>query len=126
MQIDIFTLCDNAQNYDGKAVIVGTFNQINSNKFPFVYTPSFSIVGRIGYEIGGEKDFKLSFLSPEGKLMVPPFIWKTTVVAEEGKLGYIDFNLLFNQIHFDVPGTYIFRLESDDIQRELPLYLMRS
>jgi len=46
MQIAIFTLCDYAQNYGGKSIIVGTFNQISSKSFPFVHN-TFSIVGRI-------------------------------------------------------------------------------
>ena len=34
MIVDIFTLCDSAKEYQGKLVIVGTFNTISAIQFP--------------------------------------------------------------------------------------------
>lgn len=34
MQIEIFTICDNAQVYAGKAVVMGAFNQLKAKKTP--------------------------------------------------------------------------------------------
>ena len=47
MKVDIFTLCDSAQEYNnGKLVIVGTFNSIYAKNFPTDY-PEFALVARI-------------------------------------------------------------------------------
>lgn len=126
MQIDIFTLCESSHNYNGKIIIVGTFNQINSNQFPFVYNSSFSVVGRIGYDKEGKKDYKLSFLSPEGKNVIEPLKWQADVKNTNNRIEYVDFQLTFNQIEFMLPGTYLFKLESEGIERVLKLYITKN
>ena len=45
MDIQIFTLCDSAQEYNGKLVIVGAFNEITASSFPAVH-PEMAIVVR--------------------------------------------------------------------------------
>lgn len=46
MEYEIFTICDNAQNYNGKLVIVGTFDTIFSQSFPLTYD-AFSLAVKI-------------------------------------------------------------------------------
>ena len=46
MKLDIFTFCDNAQDYNGKLVIVGTFNRISLPNIPGPAAP-FSVAARI-------------------------------------------------------------------------------
>lgn len=124
MQIEIFTVCDNAQNYQGKTVIVGTFNKIISKQYPFVYQ-GFSIVGRIAYEECGEKEYTLSFISPTGINVIEPLNWKMHVNANEG-VEYADFALALNQIRFEAPGIYEIKLETEELTRIFKLYLVEQ
>ncbi len=125
MQIEIFTVCDNAQNYQGKLVIVGTFNQIRSNKFPFIYG-GFSIVGRIGYETEYNENFNLSFIDPNGKNVIDPLTWDSLVKVIDNTTGYADFNMALNQIQFETPGTYQIILKTKEEKRIFKLYLVEQ
>ena len=46
MKVDIFTLCDSAQEYGGKLIIIGTFNSIYGKEFPTLH-PEFALVARV-------------------------------------------------------------------------------
>jgi hypothetical protein len=46
MEIEIFTLCDFAQDNSGKLTVVGTFDGIHSKQFPFVQA-NFSVACRL-------------------------------------------------------------------------------
>lgn len=122
MQIEIFTLCDTAQSYQGKLVVVGTFNLITANSFPILYN-GFSIVGHIAYEEGGDKDFKLSFISPDGKNFIEPLSWKANVDVKEDTTSYVDFNIAVNEVKFENPGIYKIILETEGQNRVFKLYL---
>ena len=49
-KIEMFTFCDFAQEVQGKLTIVWTFNEINSQNFPFVYDRPFTLVARLNYQ----------------------------------------------------------------------------
>lgn len=127
MEVEIFTLCDNAQIYDGKLVIVGTFNQITSVVIPTIY-PFFSIVGRISYEYTeiGVKPYKITFSDPDGTDVFPPFEWKADVKVEPNKIGYINFNINLNQINFTKVGLYKLHLQSEGIDRIFKLFVVEK
>lgn len=80
MDTDIFTLCDFAQDVQGKITIVGTFDTIWAHEFPATQ-PVCSIVARIRYNANevGQHSFKISFLSDSGEEFAP---------ALSGKLGF--------------------------------------
>ena len=124
MQIEIFTVCDNAQSYQGKTVIVGTFNKIYSRKFPMKY-PNFSIVGRIAYEESGLQEYTLKFISPSGENVVEPLNWKMNVKAEK-EVGYADFIMSLNDVNFKEPGIYIIELHTKEGVRTFKLSLIEK
>jgi len=45
MEIEIFTLCDFAQDNNSKLTVVGTFDSIHSKQFPFVQQNFYAFVG---------------------------------------------------------------------------------
>ena len=127
MIIEIFTLCDNAQVYDNKLVVVGPFSQIISGSFPATH-PSFSIVGRISYEHeeNGTKTFKLTVSDSDGNDLISPFELKAEVKVEPNETANINFNVNLLQTQFDKPGIYKVRLISEDIDRTIKLYVIEK
>jgi len=127
MNIEIFTVCDSAQTYDNKLVIVGTFNQITTNELPITY-PSFSIVGRMCYEYTemGTKQYRLTLSDPNNNDIVPPIEWKAAVKVEPDKNAYINFNINLNQIQFSKVGIYKLHLLSEGIDRIFKLFVVEK
>lgn len=116
MNIDIFTLCDSAQQYDGgKLVIVGTFNNIYATKYPTML-PSLSLVSRIVFEEeeNGIHDIEVcikkrdseTFIFPTGKMEA-----NTSSAIGERKAV----NLIVNGNNVVIPseGTYSVILKID-------------
>jgi len=67
MEIEIFTLCDFAQDNNSKLTVVGTFDSINSKQFPYVHG-NFSVACRLRFsekEIG-IRDMRLRFIDGKG------------------------------------------------------------
>jgi hypothetical protein len=124
MQIEIFTVCDFAQNYGDKLIVTGTFSFIKVESFPAVH-PALSIVGRFAYDDTecGEKDYKLEFKDPNGNDIVPPANWKVLVQVEKGKIGYSNLIFSFTQLQFNLPGIYKIRFQTDGIERVFKLFI---
>ena len=74
MQIEIFTICDYAQVYAGKAVVMGAFNQMKAQKLPVV-VPNLTLAVRVSFEKeeSGDKTFYFYIKNPDGTLLVPEF-----------------------------------------------------
>lgn len=125
MFIDIFTLCESAQEYSGKLVIVGTFNQIVADKFPFAY-PELAIVARIGFnkEEKGIHDLELSMKKNDEEIYL---INPTQMNADNSKAeeDYTFLNLIFkgNNVTIPSPGTYKVTLKIDNQIKESELYV---
>ena len=122
MQIEIFTMCDSAQDYMGKLVIVGTFNHIHTNVLP-VMSPGFSIAGRIEYTEGGVKGYKLSIKDPDNNDFIPSHNWSSEVKMENEHIGHTNFCLSLNQIVFNKAGMYRVILETEDVSREYKFFV---
>lgn len=116
MKTDIFTLCDSAQEYGGKLVIVGAYNNINANKFPF--NQSLSLVARIIFdeaEKQGEHNMEFYvkkkdedvYLLKDGKLNIN--------IANFGEHNSA-VNLIIKTANVLIPsaGSYIVYLKVDD------------
>lgn len=125
MFVDIFTLCESAQEYEGKLVIVGTFNRIIAGNFPVAY-PEIAIVARIGFskEEKGMHHLELS-IKKEGEdiyLMNPAKMDADNSNAQD---DHTFINLIFkgNNIAIPSPGTYKVILSIDGQVRESDLYV---
>jgi hypothetical protein len=128
MEIEIFTLCDHASDFQGKLVIVGTFDVIFSKTFPAVH-PSCAIVCRIRFsdkELGQHK-LKLKLIDSSSKDIVPPIEGDMNIEKPKtGQSATINFLLNLAQLKFDDQGRYSFELYIDDEWvRGLPLTLTK-
>lgn len=126
MIVDIFTLCDSAKEYQGKLVIVGTFNTISAIQFPATH-PELAIVARIvmGNLEKGKHTLKISIKKEnEDAYLVNPFnmdIDNSNLQTEVGNL-----NLIFNVNNLLIPsaGKYVVTLEIGELVKESTLYVV--
>ncbi|RYY97720.1 MAG: hypothetical protein EOO11_10065 [Chitinophagaceae bacterium] len=117
MEIEIFTICDHAQDTGGKLFIIGTFDMINSPAFPMVY-PAFTIAGRMRFsrkEIG-EHSFRIRALDPQGKELIQPIEGQIGIGEPAPFADYASTNFVINlqQVKLEYPGTYTFELYIDE------------
>lgn len=128
MEIEIFTLCDFAQDNSGKLTVVGTFDGINSKQFPFTQA-NFSVACRLRFaeKETGTHDMRLRFIDIDGKEILQPIQGQMNIPKPiNGQ--YSTINLVFNlsQIKFDKAGRYSFELYIDDEWTSgLPLFISK-
>ena len=120
MQIEIFTICDFAHVYAGKAVVSGSYNQLTVKALPVV-VPNLTLAVRIAFEKeeSGDKTFLFSLKNPDGTLLVPELkceAKQNQPVQKQGAITTFDLNLAFGNVKFDQFGTYtvIMKFEGKD------------
>lgn len=128
MTVDIFTLCDSAKEYQGKLVIVGTFNTIVANQFPIIY-PELAIVARIimNQEEKGEHSLEISVKKKnEDIYLINPFKLEVNNNGLEAEIGNV--NLIFNANNISIPseGKYIVTLKIGDTVKESALFVNKQ
>ncbi|MEI9958962.1 MAG: hypothetical protein WDM90_22210 [Ferruginibacter sp.] len=129
MEIEIFTLCDFAQDNNSKLTIVGTFDSIYAKQFP-VQHPACSVACRLRFSTKeiGEHHFKLRLIDADGKEMIQPVEGNMNIQGTpNGQLVTINFVVNFNQLQFPKAGRYSFELYLDDDWKSgLPLFLNQA
>ncbi len=110
MKVDIFTICDFAQDVNGKLTIVGTFDTINARKLPAIH-PALSIAARIRFSKADPvpDSFRLSIIDSNNKEIVPPIEGKLNAsLIEKGK----DINIIagIGLLKFNAYGEYLVKL----------------
>ena len=125
MKIQIFTLCDYAQSNAGKLTIIGTFNRIFADKFPFVYIPSIFVIAKVCSSEAVNGHFTFTAVSPDGAPIVAPFEGDYRIENPENDKTEksFDFCLALNNQLFLKPGTYTYRFEIDGQVATQELYL---
>lgn len=91
MIVDIFTLCDSAKEYQGKLVIVGTFNTISAIQFPATH-PELAIVARIvmGNQEKGKHTLKISIKKRmKMHILLIHLIWTLIIVICKQRWGIL-------------------------------------
>ncbi|MDA8425407.1 MAG: hypothetical protein M0Z80_04660 [Treponema sp.] len=104
MTADIFTLCDYAQESDGKLTVVGAFDTIYARRFPAMH-PSMCLAVRLRFFIheAGRHAIRITFTAPDG---VEP------VKAIDGETSVQDFSGSSRVVHS------VFTLLNTPIERE--------
>lgn len=125
MKIQIFTLCDFAQSNAGKLTIIGTFNRIFTDKFPFIYAPSIFVVAKVCSNEACKGQFTFSATAPDGTPFLMPFNGEFHIENPDNdqKEKAFDFCLALNNQVFHKPGTYTFVFEVGDQKATQELYL---
>ena len=126
MEIEIFTLCDYAQDMKGKFVIVGTFDTIFPKLYPCVHA-SCCVALRLRFSADemGDHQLKIRLLDSKGKELVKNIEGNIQVQAPmPGHHSTVNFAIQFNQLQFPTAGKYAIELHVDDEWRTgLPLML---
>jgi len=108
MEVQIAALCDSAADYNGKLCIMGTFDTIMSQAFPFFH-PQCTIAMRLLFREDDEGVFpvKLSIVDEDGQPQVPPIETSIDVRIPDDAVFFTR-NLVFNLQHlkFDRAGFY--------------------
>jgi hypothetical protein len=126
MEIEIFTLCDFAQDNSSKLTVVGTFDSIHSKQFPFVQA-MFSVACRLRFsekEVGAH-DIRLRFIDVAGEELIKPITGQMSIPQpRNGQYSAVNLVFNFNQVKFDKDGRYSFELYiDDDWVSGLPLFI---
>jgi hypothetical protein len=126
MEIEIFTLCDFAQDNNSKLTIVGTFDSINAKQFP-VQHPACTVACRLRFSAkeAGNHDFKLRVIDADAKELIQPITGNINIpVPSNGQFASLNFVFNFNQLQFTKTGRFSFELYIDgDWKSGLPLFL---
>lgn len=122
MNVDIFTLCDSAQDYNGKMIIVGTFNSFQLSSFPSPY-PDISIAVRLRFDKDeiGKHTIEISIIkSDDNKYLVNPVHAQFDIKeANDDNLNYYtNFILKLNNILIPSAGKYTVILKVDGNEKQ--------
>jgi hypothetical protein len=104
MHVDIFTLCDFAQECGGKLTVVGAFDTVFARQFPAMH-PYMCLAMRLRFYIHeeGTHPIRIEFAGPDGSEVVNPI---------EGELSVLDFAGSSRVVHS------VFNFVSTPIERE--------
>lgn len=124
MEIEIFALCDHAQDFGGKLLVVGTFDAIWAAGFPCVH-PSCSIAGRLRFEgsEAGVHRIRIQIVDEDGHEIVPSLLGELNIAkSHDGRSVAANFSLMLGQLSFPKVGRYAIDLFINDVpSRSLPL-----
>lgn len=94
--VDIFTLCDSAQDYNGKLVICGAFNILKLNSIPNNIV-DLTIVSRFSFEKKGDDEIEVEVGIKKYKteeFLIKPI--KTKLKQNEIKGQFVSSNMIIN------------------------------
>jgi hypothetical protein len=130
MQIEIFTICDNAQVYAGKAVVMGAFNQVKVQKLPVV-VPNLTLAVRVAFdkEEEGDKSFYFFIKNPDGSSLVPELRCDTKQVPRQNtqdQLITYDMNIVLGNVVFNQYGCYTVTMKYLNKDFYLKFYVQKT
>lgn len=73
MNIELFTLCDGAYNYNGKLTIVGTVDVMNAERVPTTAQLGIAMKLRFAPQEAGRHQLIVRIINPEGGNIPPDF-----------------------------------------------------
>jgi len=128
MEVEIFTVCDFAQDNGGNLTIVGTFDRIASAVFPCVHAAlSVAVRLRFANSEEGAHTLMVRLTNSANENVLEPLQGELNVSASA--LGYSAVNLVINfqSVKFEKEGRYSFELHIDnEWQSGLPLSLVKQ
>ena len=129
MDIEIFALCDHAQDFGGKLVVVGTFDTIWAGGFPCVHHAC-SLAARIRFNslTADTHQVRINIVDEDGHEIVPPLQGSLGIKPPPvGQSMAANLVLTIGQLTFPKPGRYSIDLFiNDEHQRSLPLMINKN
>ena len=126
MNVDIITFCESVHNYEGKLVIVGTFNTLTTDKFP-VLPRDFSFAVSISFDPSecGEYagNLKLYKKDNPGISLVDINMPLTIQPSATGQKSFANLSGSLVGVSIPEPGTYVASFEIGNLKREIELYV---
>ncbi|MBR1401738.1 MAG: hypothetical protein IJ562_09230 [Prevotella sp.] len=119
MNIEILTLADSVQQYDGKLVIVGTFNDISAPKLPHV-VPEMVVACKVEFlkDEAGKHILELCIVNGQTKEpIIAPIKTETPSLDIKGDFLYLNFVTNINNTLFKDAGLYDVVMKVDDVEK---------
>jgi len=130
MNVDVFTLCDFAQNTPGnKMNIVGTFNRIFARQIPVVHPLcALAVLMRFQQIEQGTKNIRVSIIDSDGRPVVPILEAQLNVQISPNELdASVPLAVVIQQISLPRYGEYSVDLAVDGRQEaSIPLYVLQA
>jgi hypothetical protein len=130
MNVDVFTLCDFAQNTPGnKMNIVGTFNRIFARQIPAVHPLcALAVLMRFQQIEQGTKNIRVSIIDSDGRPVVPILEAQLNVQISPNELdASVPLAVVIQQISLPRYGEYSVDLAVDGRQEaSIPLYVLQA
>jgi hypothetical protein len=130
MNIDVFTLCDFAQNTPGnKMNIVGTFNRIFARQIPAVHPLcALAVLMRFQQIEQGTKNIRVSIIDSDGRPVVPILEAQLNVqISPNESDASVPLAVVIQQISLPSYGEYSVDLAVDGRQEaSIPLYVLQA
>jgi hypothetical protein len=128
MEIEIFTLCDFAQDNNGKLTIVGTFDTLFTQQLPVMQNCSVVAKLRLANSEAGHHSVKLKFLNTDGKEFFESPMFNIDLRANPNA-DYSAIPLIMNlhPLKLDKAGKYAIELyHNGEFQSGLKLTLVQG
>jgi hypothetical protein len=130
MNVDVFTLCDFAQNTPGnKMNIVGTFNRIFARQIPAVHPLcALAVLMRFEQIEQGTKNIRVSIIDSDGRPVVPILEAQLNVqISPKESDTSVPLAVVIQQISLPRFGEYSVDLAVDGRQEaSIPLYVLQA
>ena len=130
MNVDVFTLCDFAQNTPGnKMNIVGTFNRIFARQIPAVHPLcALAVFMRFEQIEQGKKNIRVSIIDSDGRPVVPILEAQLNVqISPKESDASVPLAVVIQQISLPRFGEYSVDLAVDGRQEaSIPLYVLQA
>lgn len=130
MNVDVFTLCDFAQNTPGnKMNIVGTFNRIFARQIPAVHPLcALAVLMRFEQIEQGTKNIRVSIIDSDGRPVVPILEAQLNVqISPNESDASVPLAVVIQQITLPRFGEYSVDLAVDGRQEaSIPLYVLQA
>lgn len=125
MKTELFTLCDAAQEYMSKCVIMGTFNEIKSAEFPTLIQ-NVSLVIRIAFDPDEVVNSNIQISAyninePEFRIINFTFPFSNQK-TDNPQRSFANAILKLDGLQIPKPGTYRFQIEIGDWHDNIELY----
>lgn len=126
MNIEILTLADNVQQYEGKLVIVGTFNDIKAPQIPHI-VPEMVVASKIEFrkDENNKHSIELKIINNATKEnVIKPIkaeIPILPIMEDTNDFIYLNFITNINNTVFNAEGLYDVVLKVDDVEKKTHL-----
>lgn len=127
MDVEIFALCDFAQDVSGKLTIIGAFDTIFARELP-VRHPLLCVALRMRFPVYqlGDHDICISLQNQDGDNVIPPFSGKLSVNGIGNDSGLADLAVHLNGIQFEREERLRAQLTVDGTDMaSVPLYVRK-